>query len=282
MPDLHRGRLKAFTLIELILVMTVLTIAASITAPALANFFRGRTLDSEARRILALTRQGQNRAVSEGLPMELWLDTQQGQYGLEAEPSYEAHDAQGSDFALDSDMHLELANLASETSGGNIHQRRDLRFRERVNQAQHSSEPAGDSFLPDGSFGENSPQSLRLTGRDGLSIWLVLSRNRLNYEIRNRTTRASHPQSTVNSGFTLAEVLAALVFMAILIPVALEGLHIASRAGEVATRKGEAALVAERVLNESIVTTNWNTTVQNGTVRQGIREFRWTLRMILG
>src|SRR6266487_4282797 len=92
------------------------------------------------------------------------------------------------------------------------------------------------------------------------------------------TTRASHPQSTVISGFTLAEVLAALVFMAILIPVALEGLHIASRAGEVATRKGEAALVAERVLNESIVTTNWNTTLQNGTVRQGIRQFRWTLR----
>jgi len=66
--------------------------------------------------------------------------------------------------------------------------------------------------------------------------------------------------------------------MAILIPVALEGLHIASRAGEVAARKSEAALVAEQVLNESIVTTNWNTTVQNGTVRQGFREFRWTLR----
>src|SRR5947208_3777879 len=92
------------------------------------------------------------------------------------------------------------------------------------------------------------------------------------------TTRASHPQSTVISGFTLAEVLAALVFMAILIPVALEGLHIASRAGEVAARKSEAALVAERILNENIVTTNWNTTVQNGTVRQGIRDLRWTLR----
>src|SRR2546426_11590252 len=47
-----------FTLIELILVMTVLTIAVSITAPALANFFRGRSLDSEARRLLALTRPG--------------------------------------------------------------------------------------------------------------------------------------------------------------------------------------------------------------------------------
>ena|SRR2546421_108702 len=78
--------------------------------------------------------------------------------------------------------------------------------------------------------------------------------------------------------FTLAEVLAALVFMAILVPVALEGLSIASRAGEVAVRKGEAAIVAQKVLNESVVTTNWNQNSQSGVVRQGAREFRWTLR----
>ena len=41
---------------------------------------------------------------------------------------------------------------------------------------------------------------------------------------------------------------------------------------------GEAALVAERLLNESIVTTNWNRSVQSGTVRQGVREFSWSLR----
>jgi type II secretory pathway pseudopilin PulG len=80
------------------------------------------------------------------------------------------------------------------------------------------------------------------------------------------------------AGFTLAEVLAALVFMAILIPVALESLSIASRAGEVAVRKGEAALVAERLLNETVAMTNWNKSVQNGSVRQGVREFKWTLR----
>ena len=72
--------------------------------------------------------------------------------------------------------------------------------------------------------------------------------------------------------------MAALVFMAILIPVALEGLSIASRAGEVAARKSDAALVGERILNESLVTTNWNQTVQSGTLRQGFRDFRWTLR----
>ncbi len=80
-----------------------------------------------------------------------------------------------------------------------------------------------------------------------------------------------------SSGFTLAEVLAALVFMAILIPVAIEGLSIASRSGEVAARKAEAVLVAQSVLNENIVTTNWNS-LQNGTVRQGIHDFNWTMR----
>ena len=88
----------------------------------------------------------------------------------------------------------------------------------------------------------------------------------------------SAPRRRSTAGFTLAEVMAALVFMAIVIPVALEGLSIATRAGEVAARKSDAALVAERVLNESLVTTNWNQSSQSGTVRQGVQDFRWTLR----
>src|SRR5215468_9698792 len=93
-------------------------------------------------------------------------------------------------------------------------------------------------------------------------------------------TRAINPIPNQGQalGFTLAEVMAALVFMAIVIPVALEALSIAGRAGEVAGRKQQAALVAERILNENIVTTNWDKAVQNGTVRQGLRDFRWTLR----
>ena len=80
------------------------------------------------------------------------------------------------------------------------------------------------------------------------------------------------------AGFTLAEVLAALVFMAIVIPVAVQGLRIANLAGQVANRKGEAARVAERVLNESIVTTNWSKSSQNGTLAEGTHQFHWALR----
>jgi type II secretory pathway component PulJ len=80
------------------------------------------------------------------------------------------------------------------------------------------------------------------------------------------------------AGFTLAEVLAALLFMAIVIPVAVQGLRIASLAGEVGERKGRAARVAERLLNENLVTTNWNKAVQSGTASEGPYQFRWTLR----
>lgn len=80
------------------------------------------------------------------------------------------------------------------------------------------------------------------------------------------------------SAFTLAEVLAALLFMAIVIPVAMHGLQVAARAGSLADRKREAVRVAERVLNESIVTTNWNKSATSGTIREGDREYRWSLR----
>src|ERR1039458_3267430 len=41
------GATRAFTLIELILVMAILTMSISITMPTLSRFFRARVLDSE-------------------------------------------------------------------------------------------------------------------------------------------------------------------------------------------------------------------------------------------
>jgi type II secretory pathway pseudopilin PulG len=77
--------------------------------------------------------------------------------------------------------------------------------------------------------------------------------------------------------FTLVEVLAALLFLAIVIPTAIEALHMATLSGEVAVRKSAAARVADRVLNESIVMTNWVNGGQNGTITEGAVDYRWTL-----
>ena len=79
------------------------------------------------------------------------------------------------------------------------------------------------------------------------------------------------------AAFTLAEVLAAMLFLAIVVPAAVEAMHLASLAGEVAARKGAAVRVADRILNESLVMTNWSNGTQSGTTSEGAMEFRWTL-----
>jgi type II secretory pathway pseudopilin PulG len=79
------------------------------------------------------------------------------------------------------------------------------------------------------------------------------------------------------AAFTLAEVLAAMLFLAIVIPVAVEALHVSSLAGEVAARKSSAARIADRILSESLVTTNWTGGTQSGTIPEGALDFNWTL-----
>jgi hypothetical protein len=93
------------------------------------------------------------------------------------------------------------------------------------------------------------------------------------------TANNKHPAKTRRStaAFTLAEVLAALLFMSIVIPVAVEALHIASVSGEIAVRKAEAARIADSILNENIATTNWNQS-STGTSTQDGHEFQWSLR----
>src|SRR6185295_18625027 len=77
--------------------------------------------------------------------------------------------------------------------------------------------------------------------------------------------------------FTLAEVLAALAFMAIVIPVAVEGLRIANTAGQVGQRKEVATRLADRTLNELLVTGQWRSS-RGGAVQEGTTEYRWAMR----
>jgi len=80
------------------------------------------------------------------------------------------------------------------------------------------------------------------------------------------------------SGFTLAEVLAALLLMAIVIPVALQGLHVASTAGEVGQRKMVAARIGNKVLSELKVMAQLQNTGQTGVVQEHGISYRWTVK----
>jgi prepilin-type N-terminal cleavage/methylation domain-containing protein len=183
-------RSRAFTLIEMILVMAILTVAVSITAPSLGHFFSGRALDSEARRLLSLIRAGQSRAVSEGLPMELWFDADARTYVLEAETSSKTGgadtDARKVELSLDRDVKIEVPNktIARPAAASGSMMPVSTASVPPVNLKKPGLPTI--RFLPDGTFGDTSPQSLQLIDRDGASLWVTLSRNRMNYEIRTQ------------------------------------------------------------------------------------------------
>ena len=181
------SRSGGFTLIELILVMAILTMAVSVTAPVLANFFRGRTLDSEARRLLALVRSGQNRAISEGIPIDLWIDTGggPGSIGLEAEPSFEKEDARKVSFDLDSGIHIEVSKPEAPTPPPSASNPLQLVSTASV-PTVHLTHPGVPTirFLPDGTISDDSPTKIRLVARDGSSLWVAQAKDKLSYEIR--------------------------------------------------------------------------------------------------
>jgi hypothetical protein len=89
--------------------------------------------------------------------------------------------------------------------------------------------------------------------------------------------RLATARNKSRGGFTLAEVMAAMLFLAVVVPVAVEVLHVSTLAGEVAVRKSAAARVADRILSESLVTTNWANGSQSGTVTEGTLDLQWKL-----
>jgi prepilin-type N-terminal cleavage/methylation domain-containing protein len=156
---------RAFTLIELVLVMALLVVAVSMIAPRMSDFIRGRALDAEARRMLALTHAGESRAVSEGMPMVLWLNAKQNTCGLEEEATPKGGDPKAEDLTIS-----ENVQVAPEVASGSA--------------ATAFNHLPAIRFLPDGTIDENSPQTLQLTeGNDAL--WLTELKNRTGYEIKD-------------------------------------------------------------------------------------------------
>jgi Tfp pilus assembly protein FimT len=162
----NRHGAGAFTLIELILVMTLLVVVVSMVAPKMSGFIRGRALDSEARRFQALAHAGQSRAVSEGMPMVMWMDAKNGTYGMEEETPISTGDPKAEQVSM-----AENVALAAQTTG--------------VTALTTFHNLPAIRFTADGTIDENSPHTICLTDASGVSLWLVELKNRTGYEIRD-------------------------------------------------------------------------------------------------
>lgn len=162
-----------FTLIELVLVMAMLLIVLAVAFPSLRGFFRGRDLDSEARRFLSLTRYGQSRAVSEGVPMLLWIDGKQGAYGLQAQSGYLDKDEKAVEYDLEKELEIEVS---LPRAGAPSNQR-------ALAAALGANLPAI-RFTPDGFINEASPERIVIRQGKDDELWIIESTNRLRYEIQ--------------------------------------------------------------------------------------------------
>jgi type IV fimbrial biogenesis protein FimT len=173
-------RQQGFTLIELIVVMTLLAFVIAIALPKLSSFFRGRALDSEARRLLSLCHQAQSRAASEGVPVVLWVDPNSRKYGLEEDSSYTDKDPKAVDFELDREVQMRVVNANTPASAAAV----ALGATTVATSGTHNSLP-GIRFMPDGSIAESSPQAVQLRDSSGVTLALARSRNRWTYEIQS-------------------------------------------------------------------------------------------------
>lgn len=78
-------------------------------------------------------------------------------------------------------------------------------------------------------------------------------------------------------GFTFVEVLAAMVFLGVLMPMVISALLVANRAGEAAERSATAMQLAENRLNQITLDTSWTTEGARGDFGDQWPGYRWEL-----
>lgn len=80
------------------------------------------------------------------------------------------------------------------------------------------------------------------------------------------------------AGFTFVEVLAALLFLAVVIPAVVTALTVSNRASEVADRGNLAGELAENKLGELLIDNAWQTAPANGgTLGEDLPGYRWEM-----
>jgi hypothetical protein len=142
----------------------------------MGSFFRGRVLNFEARRMLSLTHYAQSRAVSEGVPIILWIRPADSSYGLTVQSSFS--DTEGDAHAV---TYTVESSLTLETPTGVV-----APVSEQDDERLGINEEglAFIRFTPDGFFDDSSVSKIIIRQGTEAGLELVPTANRLGYEIR--------------------------------------------------------------------------------------------------
>lgn len=156
--------------------MVLLLIVASMVAPRMSSFFRGRALSAEAQRMLSLIHYAQSRAVSEGVPVLLWIDPASSTYGIEVQTGHVGDETRPHVFTAEPTLALEAVTAAEAL----VSEQEDelLGLPENV---------AAIRFNPDGFFEEGGVQKIIIRQGEEGALEIAPTANRLGYEIRPAT-----------------------------------------------------------------------------------------------
>jgi Tfp pilus assembly protein FimT len=178
----YRNRSAAFSLVELIVVMTLMVVVIGIVAPSLRGFFHGRNLDNEARQFLSLTRYGRSRAIAEGLPVDLWINPARSSYGLQGVSGYTETQTNPMVYQLDESVQVTVSAPPSLLTRSNYWTQTTPRVGTMTKIR----------FQPDGFISDNSPENIYFRQPElGGEVWISKNPSHMKYEIESSPSQKS-------------------------------------------------------------------------------------------
>jgi len=147
-------------LIEFVLVMGLLATLMALVAPRISGSIRRQNLDQEAVRFVALTEYARDEAVSQGVPMVVWLDVETSEFGAQPKSGFPARPERSVEYRLREDIQFELRNTVLPAG------------------LQAAIEMGSDGLLATHSLSE-----LWLVDRTGAAVAVVTTTNEWGYEI---------------------------------------------------------------------------------------------------
>ena len=177
-PRFAAGR-GGFTLVELIVVMVLLLTVASLVAPRMASFFKGRALSGEAQRVLSLLHYARSQAAAEAVPVVVWFDPVRSAYGVEPAAGFGGlGEVRRLEFTLEPSLRVEVALTGPELVSEQDDERLGL-----------AADRPAIRFNPDGFPDPAASPRVVIRQDDGGALEIALTANRLGYEIRTPDAR---------------------------------------------------------------------------------------------
>jgi type II secretion system protein H len=149
-----------FTLIELIVVMGLLAVAAAMAVPLLAGSSRQRTVNDEAARFIALVEYCRDEAVSQGVQMTVWIDPKGQALGVEPKTGYDGADERTREYQTNPEVTFQTDKI--KKSGRTL---------------------IAVECAPDGSLSSSSVESIRVVDRHDSAADIVRTLDGWGYEI---------------------------------------------------------------------------------------------------